>query len=181
MALKAAPKLGALPEWNLDDLYPGIDSPQIGRDLAQADADCVAFERDFKGRLAAMAAGARGGQELAEAVKRYEAIGETFGRLGSYAGLMRSGDVDDPTIAKFAGDVQERITAASIHLLFFELELNRIASMFAGTDLSPPSIAAGGSLQQVLLSAGGTYLAYVLVRRVERPRERLEHRSGGPR
>ena len=72
---KTAPKLGALPEWNLDDLYPGIEVPQIGRDLAQADADCAAFERDFKGRLAAMAAGGRGGQELAEAVKRYEALG----------------------------------------------------------------------------------------------------------
>jgi membrane protein implicated in regulation of membrane protease activity len=33
----------------------------------------------------------------------------------------------------------------------------------------------------VLLSAGGTYLAYVLVRRVEPRRDRLEGRPGGPR
>jgi len=33
----------------------------------------------------------------------------------------------------------------------------------------------------VLISAGATFLAYVLVRRVEPARERLEHRSGGPR
>ena len=71
------PKLGRLPEWNLDDLYAGIDSPQIERDLAQADADCAAFERDFKGRLAEMAAGAK----LAEAVKRYEALDDKLGRL----------------------------------------------------------------------------------------------------
>ena len=64
-------KLGALPEWNLNDLYPGIDSPLIERDLAQADSDCVAFERDFKGKLAAMAAGEGAGKALAEAVKRY--------------------------------------------------------------------------------------------------------------
>jgi oligoendopeptidase F len=140
VASKTAGKLGALPEWNLDDLYPGIDSPQIGRDLAQADADCAAFERDFKGRLAAMAAGARGGQELAEAVKRYEAIGETFGRLGSYAGLLRSGDVDDPAIAKFSGDVQERITAASIHLLFFELELNRVDDAALDAAMKDPAL-----------------------------------------
>ena len=30
-------KLGALPEWNLNDLYPGLDSPQLKRDLDQAD------------------------------------------------------------------------------------------------------------------------------------------------
>jgi membrane protein implicated in regulation of membrane protease activity len=33
----------------------------------------------------------------------------------------------------------------------------------------------------VLLSAGFTFLAYVLVRRVERPRQRLGDRPGGPR
>ena len=43
-------KLGALPEWNLNDLYPGLDSPEIKRDLEQADSDCAAFEQDFKGR-----------------------------------------------------------------------------------------------------------------------------------
>jgi oligoendopeptidase F len=133
-------KLGALPEWNLNDLYPGIDSPQIERDLAQADSDCVAFERDFKGKLAAMAAGEGAGKALAEAVKRYEAIGEMFGRLGSYAGLMRSGDVDDPGIAKFSGDVQERITAASIHLLFFEIEINLVDDAALEAAMKDPAL-----------------------------------------
>jgi oligoendopeptidase F len=123
---KAAPKLGALPEWNLDDLYSGIDSPQIPRDLAQADADCAAFERDFKGRLAAMAAAPDAGATLAEAVRRYEALEDRLGRLTSYASLVYAGDTSDPKRAKFYGDVQERITAASIHLLFFTLELNRV-------------------------------------------------------
>ncbi len=136
----AAPKLGALPEWNLDDLYPGIDSPQVGRDLAQADADCAAFERDFKGRLAAMAAGARGGQELAEAVKRYEALEDSLGRLISYASLMYAGDTTDPKRAKFYGDVQERITAASIHLLFFTLELNRVDDAALDAAMKDPAL-----------------------------------------
>ena len=139
-ASKTAPKLGALPEWNLDDLYPGIDSPQIARDLAQADADCAAFERDFKGRLAAMAAGARGGQELAEAVKRYEALEDALGRLISYASLMYAGDTTDPKRAKFYGDVQERITAASIHLLFFTLELNRVDDAALDAAMRDPAL-----------------------------------------
>ena len=47
--------LGALPEWNLDDLYSGLDDPLIKRDLDRADADCVAFEEAYKGKLAELA------------------------------------------------------------------------------------------------------------------------------
>ena len=41
-------------------------------------------------------------------------------------GLIHAGDSVDPAISKFYGDVSERLTAASVHLLFFALELNRI-------------------------------------------------------
>jgi oligoendopeptidase F len=113
---------GDLPEWNLADLYPAMDAHELKRDLARADADSVAFETDYKGRLATLAAEAR----LAEAVKRYEALEDLLGRLISYAGLVYAGNNTDPARAKFYGDIQEKITAASLHLLFFTLELNRL-------------------------------------------------------
>ena len=119
-------KLGKLPEWDLTDLYPGLDSPQIKSDLEQGDLDCQAFEQRFKGRLATLAAGEGAGRALAEAVKQYEAIDDRLGRLISYASLLYAGNTTDPVRAKFYGDVQERITAASLHMLFFTLELNRI-------------------------------------------------------
>src|SRR3984885_16326500 len=123
----AGPKsLGRLPEWNLNDLYSGLDDPAIKRDLDRIDADCVAFEEAYKGKLDAMARSAAAGAALAEAVRRYEAIDDLMGRVGSYAGLVHAGDTIDPARTKFYGDVQERMTAASIHLLFFTLELNRI-------------------------------------------------------
>ena len=123
---KAGSKPGKLPEWNLADLYSGIDAPEVARDLQKMDADCVAFETDFKGRLAEHTAREGGGKWLAEAVRRYEAIDDLAGRLGSYAGLVHAGDSVDPAISKFYGDVMERLTAASTHLLFFALELNRV-------------------------------------------------------
>ena len=119
-------KAGKLPEWNLADLYSGIDAPEITRDLAKMDSECVAFEADYKGKLAEHVVQADGGKWLAEAVKRYEAIDDLAGRLGSYAGLAHAGDSVDPAITKFYGDVSERLTAASVHLLFFALELNRV-------------------------------------------------------
>jgi oligoendopeptidase F len=117
---------GRLPEWNLADLYAGIDAPEVARDLDKVDADCRAFEADYKGKLATETAKPEGGPWLAQAVRRYEAIDDLAGRLGSYAGLIHAGDSVDPAISKFYGDVSERLTAASVHLLFFTLELNRI-------------------------------------------------------
>ena len=128
---KASPKVSRakadkLPEWNLSDLYSAIDAPEVTRDLDRLDADCVAFENDYKGKLAERTAGEGGGLWLAEAVKRYEAIDDLAGRLSSYAGLVHAGDSVDPVISKFYGDVSERLTNASVQLLFFALELNRV-------------------------------------------------------
>src|ERR1700730_3334861 len=122
----AKPGPAKLPEWNLADLYSGIDAPEVTRDLTRMDAECVAFETDYKGKLAEQTAGEGGGEWLAGAVRRYEAIDDLAGRLSSYAGLVHAGDSVDPAISKFYGDVSERLTNASVHLLFFALELNRI-------------------------------------------------------
>ncbi len=111
---KSAP-LGPLPEWNLNDLYKGIDAPEVAADLAKGDAECAAFEETYKGKLGAIAAAPGAGEKLAAAVKRFEAIEDLLGKLISYAGLVYTGDTTDPKRAKFFGDVQEKITTASSH------------------------------------------------------------------
>jgi oligoendopeptidase F len=117
---------GRLPEWNLADLYLGIDDPQVKRDLDRADSESTAFEQDYKGKLATLAASPDAGLVLAQAVTRYESLDDLMGRLVSYATLIHSGNTVDPARGKFYSDVQERVTASSIHLLFFALELNRL-------------------------------------------------------
>src|SRR5438876_10555440 len=89
---KTAGKAGKLPEWNLSDLYSGIDAPEVGRDLEKMDSECVGFETEYKGKLADRTAQDGGGKWLAEAVRRYEMIDDLAGRLGSYAGLAHAGD-----------------------------------------------------------------------------------------
>jgi len=118
--------LGSLPEWNLADLYAGLDDPRIKCDLDRGAAESLAFERDYKGKLATLADAPKAGAALAEAIKRYEALDDLLGRLTSYAGLVHAGDTADPARGKFYADVQERVTAVSTHLLFFTLELNRL-------------------------------------------------------
>ena len=122
----ASAALGHLPEWDLTDLYPGLDSPELKADLERAATECADFEEAHKGKLAAVLDAADAGEQLALIVARYEKIEDLLGRLYSYAGLVYSGDTTDPVRAKFYGDVQEKLTDASTHLLFFSLELNRL-------------------------------------------------------
>jgi oligoendopeptidase F len=133
--------LGALPEWDLADLYPAMDAPEIKQDLDRGDSECLAFEQTYKGKLAELARGPNGGRDLAAAIKRYEGIEDLLGRLISYASLVHSADTTDPARTKFYGDVQERITAASSHLLFFALELNRLDDGTLEAALVEPALA----------------------------------------
>ena len=125
LGAEATEDLGILPEWNLDDLYAGMDDPALKRDLALSESESTAFEERFKGKLDSLAA--EGGAALAPAVVALERLEELLGRIVSFAGLLHAGDTSDPARSKFYGDVQEKITTASAHLLFFPLELNRIA------------------------------------------------------
>ncbi len=116
--------LGDLPEWNLADLYPAMTDASVKADLDKSLADARAFEAAYKGKLEALARDDAAG--LAKAVKEYEALEELLGRLISFAGLVYSGQTTDPARQKFYGDVQDKLTTASTHVLFFTLELNRI-------------------------------------------------------
>jgi oligoendopeptidase F len=99
----------SLPEWNLADLYPALDAPEVTRDLVHGEEECEAFE-------------------------------DLLGRLISFASLVYVGDTTDPARAKFYGDVQEKITAASLHLLFFTLELNRIDDAVLECAMQDPAL-----------------------------------------
>ncbi|MGA0532301.1 M3 family oligoendopeptidase [Hansschlegelia sp. KR7-227] len=135
--MTTAPALGTLPEWNLADLYSGIDAPEFAADLARADADARAFETAWKGGLAVAA----GENRLVEAVRGYEALDDLTGRIASYASLVYAGNTADPKGSKFYGDVQEKLTNIWSHLLFFTLELNRLDDAVLEAALADPALA----------------------------------------
>lgn len=114
-------ELGDMPEWRLEDLYPGIDSPELAADLDRTTAEIADFAKTYEGKLAALS-----GEEMAQAVTRYEAIERTLNRVMSYAGLLYHQNSADADRAKFMGDMQARLTDATQPLVFFTLELNRI-------------------------------------------------------
>ncbi|HEY9215797.1 MAG TPA: M3 family oligoendopeptidase [Ancylobacter sp.] len=118
--------MGALPHWDLSDLYASMEAPELKADIERSAAECAAFEETYKGKLAGILDGNDAGGQMAVALERYEGVEDLLGRVYSYAGLVYSGDTTDPARAKFYGDVQETLTEATTHLLFFTLELNRL-------------------------------------------------------
>lgn len=115
-------QFGTLPEWNLDDLYPGVNSAEFKSAIEKAQKDAVSFEANFKGKLEGLTT--NGG--LVDAITAYEALGDLTGRIGSFAYLNYVQNTADPDRAKFLGDCQETLTNLSAKTIFFSLELNRI-------------------------------------------------------
>ena len=114
-----------LPIWDLSDLYADRNSASLGADVSSAKANALAFEADWKGKLTAESL-KPGGGELANSIVSYEALEELMGRVMSYAGLLYAEDSANPENAKLYGDIQEQLTEASSHLLFYALEFNQI-------------------------------------------------------
>ncbi len=114
-------RFGPLPEWDLTDLYPAPDAPELTRDLDWLRAECVAFAEDYEGKL-----GVLDSAGLLGAVQRYERIQTISGRVMSYAGLRYTQNTTDPDRAKFLGDMQAAITDFTTPLVFVSLELNRV-------------------------------------------------------
>jgi oligoendopeptidase F len=118
-----AAQLGAMPEWDLSDLYAAPDAPEVQRDLKAAAKEAARIKSEYQGRLAQLAAE---GGKLADAIKDYEKLSDLVGKLGSYAGLRYVLNQTDPARAKFNADISEALTRIYTDLIFFELELNQI-------------------------------------------------------
>ncbi|MCH2095975.1 MAG: M3 family oligoendopeptidase [Rhodobacteraceae bacterium] len=120
-ASHGADGLGAMPEWDLTDLYPATDAPEVARDLAWLETECAGFAADYEGKLGALDAAG-----FLVCVQRHEKIENVSGRLMSFAGLRYYQLTTDGERTKFLSDTQEQITNFTTPLVFFTLELNRL-------------------------------------------------------
>ncbi|HHB81092.1 MAG TPA: oligoendopeptidase F, partial [Aliiroseovarius sp.] len=113
--------LGALPDWDLSDLYSAPDAPELAADLDWLEAACADFAANYEGKLAALDAAG-----MLKCVQAHEAIEAKGGRIMSYAGLRYYQQTTDAERAQFLQNCQEQITDFTAPLVFFSLELNRV-------------------------------------------------------
>jgi oligoendopeptidase F len=113
--------LGDLPGWDLGDLYPGRDAPELADALEDVAARARSFSEQYAGTLAKA-----DGAAMATAVETYEELQEILGRIGSFAFLTYATEMSDQSVGQFFQNMQEKLNAVTTDLLFFTLELNRI-------------------------------------------------------
>jgi oligoendopeptidase F len=132
----SAAQTDTLPAWDLSDLYPSPDSPEVTADLARAEQTAKTFAQAHAGTLATLS-----GAALAATIAEYENIQESLGRVASYAQLLFASDSSDPAIGRFYQTVNERVTAIGSDLIFFALEMNRVDDAVLETKLADPALA----------------------------------------
>ncbi|MGR3450066.1 MAG: M3 family oligoendopeptidase [Paracoccus sp. (in: a-proteobacteria)] len=112
---------GKLPEWDLTDLYPAPDSPELAGDVQKLDGLVRDFADAYQGKLADLTP-----PQMLDCIRSYEQIDILAGRIMSYVGLRYYQNTTDPARAKQMGDLQGKITDLTTPLVFFSLEFNRI-------------------------------------------------------
>lgn len=111
-----------LPSWDLSDLYAATDDPRLDTDLKASLAEAIRFEEAFKGKIATADAAT-----LKQALDEYEALSRAQSRPGSYASLHYSTDTTDPARGALVQKVRELGSEIATHLLFFDLEIGKMA------------------------------------------------------
>lgn len=117
--------------WDLEPLLEGSGVDEL---LDRAD-ELAAGLADLRGRVASLDAGA-----LAGAMTRLAELEDVQGRAGYYAMLRFSEDTADPERGALLMRVQERSTAVSTQLVFFELEWAALDDEHADQLLADPRL-----------------------------------------
>ena len=111
-----------LPVWNLEDLYPSINSRKIAKDLNLIEKLSKLFSKKYEGKVSKLSS-----IKLFKAIEEIEKIDEFMDKILSYAHLLVSENIANEENKIFFQQMQEKITKFSSILIFFTLELNQIS------------------------------------------------------
>jgi oligoendopeptidase F len=123
--------------WDLSDLYEALDDPRIDADVAQSEADAVAFRERYHGRVAEL-----GAAELAAAVAEHERIESVVVRALTFAHLTFATNMADPARGALVARLGEKAAALETQLLFFGLEWAAAPDDAAEAVLADPALDA---------------------------------------
>jgi oligoendopeptidase F len=139
--------------WDLSDLYQSPDDPKLEQEISSSLEGAAAFREKYHGKVASLNA-----MELFEAVSEYERLSEAMTRAADYAGLLFTTDTADPARGALYQKAQEKFTALSAELLFFNLEWIAVPDEAAQRLLADPALEK----YRHFLEAMRRYRPYVL-------------------
>ncbi|HEU5395110.1 MAG TPA: M3 family oligoendopeptidase, partial [Candidatus Methylomirabilis sp.] len=106
--------------WDLTDLFASHDDPRIEATLEECRRRADAFAARYRGTI--HWAGSPSAEALLAGLQELEAIQESLGRVGAYAGLLYASDTSRLEYQNLQQRVEEQGTDLANRLLFFELE-----------------------------------------------------------
>jgi oligoendopeptidase F len=110
-----------LPTWNLKDFYQSINDPKISQDLKNISQNCDLFVKNYQNKIATISA-----EKLFIAIKKYEEISESIGKISCYSYLIYSSDLSNQTNLNFYQNTSEKLNDLSNKIIFFTLEINQL-------------------------------------------------------
>jgi oligoendopeptidase F len=120
--------------WDLETLLPDPGDKGVDALLDEADA-VTARITPFRGRIPSCST-----DEIVDLVGHVASLSELIGRASSYAGLRFATDTSDPARGALMMRVEERATAMSTQLVFFELEWAELDDAAADAHLADPRL-----------------------------------------
>src|SRR6516225_1256763 len=124
--------------WNLQDLYGGVDDPEITRDLDEALRRARAFESNYRGKIDV--AGGPAPELLHNALAELEDLSEQMDKPAVYAALIHAAKTDDPRHGALLSRTREARTAINKHLIFFDLEWVQLDEVPAARLIRDPAL-----------------------------------------
>lgn len=128
--------LGQLPEWDLSDLYSGMECPNLKNDIEQLKELSQSFIQAYQGKVKTLSP-----KELGQSLEASEIIDEGLSKIMSYAQLLYAGNMSDAAVAAFYQNMQEQVSRISSELVFYTLELNDLTDTEIETALSDARVS----------------------------------------
>src|SRR5262249_6156782 len=126
-------------QWDLRDLYEGVDDPKINRNLEEAFRRAQAFESAYRGKI--NVEGGPSPDTLLTAVRELESLSELMDKPLIYASLVHAAKTDEPKHGALLARTREQRTLINKHLIFFDLEWVKLPDDAAQRLIRSPALA----------------------------------------
>ncbi|APB33078.1 pepF/M3 family oligoendopeptidase [Gloeomargarita lithophora Alchichica-D10] len=108
-------------EWDLSDLYNGLDDPRLQQDLRALQDQASAFRQQYRGRVGELTPAA-----VRTAIQTLEYLWERVGYCYAYPSLIFAADTRNTPARQVLDQVMQTATEIENQVLFFSLELQQL-------------------------------------------------------
>ncbi|MBI1833401.1 MAG: M3 family oligoendopeptidase [Candidatus Andersenbacteria bacterium] len=127
-----------IPQWDLSDLYKGINDPAIARDQARLKKEAQAFHKKYARGISENTSP----KEITSAIKEYEKILRDIDKIQIFSRLLFATKTNDKIVAARMQGIDEWAATVRSLLLFFSLCIGSLPASKLKDLMKAPSLAS---------------------------------------